>query len=216
MTKKKIDNSSKTSYLSLFSLGILAAVIGIGVVLDGLLVYGHPWFHSISDSATTGLETGMLLPFGLGGLAFFMLGYTGYDKVDNILAKLMAFGFFLVAMQPCSAGGSGLMKIGAFGLTPAWSSHIHSIGALLGFGVMAYWVSIQFRKGVLDDDQTTMKKWRNRIYATVGWTMLSALIVVALGKIFDWSTTIFWAEECLLLPASVAILVKSGAFLKDK
>lgn len=208
--------SSKSTYLSLMILALLAFTLGIGVVLDGMLVYNLPWFTSISESATTGPWTGMILPFVLGGMCIFFLGYRGYDLIDRICAKVMAFGAFGVAMQLCSSSYLyGYDKVGLLGLTPSTSNIVHSISAFLLFGTMIYWVGCRFTKGVLDDDPTNMKKWRNRIYKTCALLSLVGVVFLPIGKLLGIDASVFIAEEMILIPMSVAIFTKAGGWLKD-
>lgn len=216
MSKK--DSSSKMSYTSLITLGFVAMLIGIGVVLDGCLVYNLPFFTSISASATTGLMTGMLLPFGLGMMALFFFNYRGYDKTDEILAKIMAIGFTIVAMFPCSSiYTNGVESIGLLGLNPHSSNLIHSIGAVVGFASMAYWVGFQMTKGVMDEDKTVMKKWRNAVYRICFTLICFGILWFAIGDmIYPGGPNVWIAEEIILIPAGFACLVKGGGLLKDK
>ena len=212
-----MDNSSKMSYTSLFFLGVVAITIGLGVVLDGICVYGLPFFTSISESATTPLKTSMLLPFGLGLMSLFFFNYRGYDRTDNILAKLMAIGFSVVAMQPClSPYNQDFSAIGLFGVSPKMSNTLHNVGALMGFGAMWYWIMFQFTKGLMDEERTKMKRWRNRVYRGCGLAMLSGIAWFLIGEKVCLTAPNTWiAEELILIPAGIACLVKGGAFLKD-
>lgn len=211
-------NSSKSSYLSMMFLAILAFTLGVGVVIDGMLVYHMPFFTSISESATTGPRTGMILPFVLGGMAIYFVGYVGYDLIDRICAKVMALGAAGVAMQVCQSDYLiGYDKVGLFGLAPSYSNVIHSISALLLFGTMIYWVGCRFTKGVGDDKKTTMKKWRNKIYKTCAIASLAGVLWFAIGNlIFPHGPNVWIAEEMILLPMSVAIFTKAGGWLKDE
>lgn len=212
----KKDNSSKTSYISMIILGALAILLGFGVVLDGMVGYGYPFFSSISESATTGVEVGMILPFVLGAMSVFFLGYRGYDWVDNICAKVMALGSFGVAMQVCASQYSELYnKVGAFALSPHISNIIHGISAILLFGTMIFWIGTRFTKGVLDP--TPQKKWRNRIYKSCSLLALGGILWFIIGNwIFPGGPNVFIAEELILIPLGFAVMVKGGAFLKDK
>ena len=217
--KKTASNSqsSKSSYISMMFLAILAFILGFGVILDGMLVYDLPFFTSISESATTGAMTGMILPFVLGGMAIYFAGYRGYDLIDRICAKIMGLGAFGVAMQLClSEYIETYEKVGLLGLTPSTSNIVHSISALLLFGTMIYWVGCRFTKGVGDDDRTNMKKWRNRIYKTCAITSLAGVLWFAIGNlIFPHGPNVWIAEELILLPMAVAIFTKAGGWLKD-
>ena len=210
------DNSSKSSYISMMFLAFLGFILGFGVILDGMLVYGFPFFTSISESATTGPETGMILPFVLGGMAVFFAGYRGYDLADRICAKVMGLGAFGVAMQLClSDYVLNYKKIGLLGLSPSNSNIIHSISALLLFGTMIYWVGCRFTKGVGDDDRTNMKKWRNHVYKTCALLSLFGVVFFVVGPVLGIKTSVFWSEEMILLPLSIAIFTKAGGWLKD-
>ena len=211
------DNSSKSSYISMMFLAILGFILGFGVILDGMLVYNFPFFTSISESATTGPETGMILPFVLGGMAIYFAGYRGYDLIDRICAKIMGLGAFGVAMQLClSKYIKTYEKVGLLGLAPSTSNVVHSISALLLFGTMIYWVGCRFTKGVGDDDRTNMKKWRNRVYKTCALISLVGVIWFVLGPIvWPAGPNVWLAEQGVLLPMAVAIFTKAGGWLKD-
>lgn len=217
MKNSHSDNSSKSSYISMMFLAFLGFILGFGVILDGMLVYGFPFFTSISESATTGPETGMILPFVLGGMTVFFAGYRGYDLADRICAKIMGLGAFGVSMQLClSKYVADYEKIGLLGLSPSNSNIIHSISALLLFGTMIYWVGCRFTKGVGDDDRTHMKKWRNRVYKTCALASLAGVLWFIVGK-FIWPTgpNVWIGEILVLIPMTISIFVKAGGWLKD-
>lgn len=216
--KKTVSNSqsSKSSYTSMMFLAVLAFILGFGVILDGMLVYDLPFFTSISESATTGAMTGMILPFVLGGMSIYFAGYRGYDLIDRICAKIMGLGAFGVAMQLClSEYIETYEKIGLLGLAPSASNIVHSTSALLLFGTMIYWVGCRFTKGVGDDDITHMKKWRNRVYKTCALLSLAGVLFFIVGPILGVKASVFWSEEMILLPMAVAIFTKAGGWLKD-
>ena len=216
--KKTVSNSqsSKSSYISMMFLAILAFILGFGVILDGMLVYDLPFFTSISESATTGAMTGMILPFVLGGMAIYFVGYRGYDLIDRICAKIMGLGAFGVAMQLCSSEYiKTYKKVGLLGLAPSTSNTVHSVSALLLFGTMIYWVGCRFTKGVGDDDRTNMKKWRNRVYKTCALLSLSGVLFFIVGPMLGVKASVFISEELVLIPMSAAIFTKAGGWLKD-
>lgn len=210
------DNSSKSSYISMMFLAILAFILGVGVILDGMLVYNLPFFTSISESATTGAMTGMILPFVLGGMSIYFVGYRGYDLIDRICAKVMGLGAFGVAMQLCSSEYIAYYeKVGLLGLSPSTSNIVHSVSALLLFGTMIYWVGCRFTKGVGDDDRTNMKKHRNKVYKTCALLSLSGVLFFIVGPMLGVKASVWIAEELILLPMAVAIFTKAGGWLKD-
>jgi hypothetical protein len=216
--KKSTTNSqsSKSSYLSMMFLAILAFVLGFAVTLDGMLVYNLPFFTSISESATTGPMTGMIMPFVLGGMFVYFVGYRGYDKIDRICAKIMGLGAFGVAMQLCYSDYLvNFKKVGLFGLSPNTSNIVHSVAAILLFATMIYWVGCRFTKGVGDDNITHMKKRRNKIYKTCALASLAGVVFFIVGPILGIKASVFISELLILLPLSLAIFTKAGGWLKD-
>jgi hypothetical protein len=212
----KSTQSSKSSYISMMFLAVLAFILGFAVTLDGMLVYDLPFFTSISESATTGPMTGMILPFVLGGMFVYFIGYRGYDKIDRICAKIMGIGAFGVAMQLCYSDYiKSFEKVGLFGLSPNVSNLIHSIAAILLFATMIYWVGCRFTKGVGDDNITHMKKRRNKIYKTCALASLAGVIFFIVGPILEIKASVFISELLVLLPLSLAIFTKAGGWLKD-
>jgi hypothetical protein len=215
------DNSSKTSYISLVLLGILAMVFPFTIMFDGMLVYGYEFFHfdSISESATTNNTLSMILPFILGGMTIFFLGYRGYDWVDRLLSKCMAIGATIVALQFCSSpNNEGMAAIGFFGMMPFVSNIVHTIGAVILMTAMNLMILCCFTKRNVMEEITNEKKWRNRLYRICGWTsIISTVVFVLFNLVFKTSLpTIFIAEVLMLFPCGLSFAVKGGAFIRDK
>lgn len=215
----------KTSSNNLFILGLIGIAVGFLVLISGSL-YGYSFFVSISESATTPLTTSMILPFCLGAMSIFFFGYKGYDMLDVLLTKSMAVGALVVAMCPCKSEFITSEKIGLFCLSVNTSNILHHIGAVMLFGAFIFWVGIQFRKGktFIDIDRkpkqyfTKQKKVRNEFYFWCALTSLAGVAMVALGA-FDltYITNYIWlGEVMMLMPLSVAVIIKSGIILKDK
>ncbi|NLB28777.1 MAG: hypothetical protein GX823_00890, partial [Clostridiales bacterium] len=116
-----MNKSPKYSHVQLAFLGFVALLIGIVCMLDVTLVYGLPALTSISESATTGNDAGMLLPFALGCMFTFGISYVGYCKVERILTRVMAVGFLVVAMQICDSVYVVTERVGLLGLPPGVS-----------------------------------------------------------------------------------------------
>jgi hypothetical protein len=92
------------------------------------------------------------------------------------------------------------------------------IGAIGGFGLMWVWVTFFFTKTNPECSPTRRKKTRNIVYYTLGLIMLFGVLLLIIGAFgaFNESFPHTWlAEEILLLPAGVALLIKSGIFLSD-
>ncbi|SDP27654.1 hypothetical protein SAMN04487897_16210 [Paenibacillus sp. yr247] len=205
----------KDSKLNLGILGFVALLLGAICLIDCTLVHGLPLITSISESATTGNRAGMILPFALGCMALYCAGYVGYCTSERIIVKIMAAGFVLVALQPCESIYITDSKVGAFGASPAVSGLLHNIGALIGFGLMFVWIAFFFTRS--NGKMTTRKIWRNRIYMICSSAMISAISLFIVGNIVNMgSMLVFIAENFLLIPAGVAIIIKSGLILADK
>ncbi|MDR0889877.1 MAG: hypothetical protein LBM28_04420 [Oscillospiraceae bacterium] len=200
-------------------MGIIALTLGIVCVLDTTFVYGYPFITSISESATIGNKTGMLLPFALGCMFTFCFSYVGYNETERSLVHTMGYFFLLVAMQICASPYVTENKVGLLGLRPVLSNSIHSISAIIGFGLMWIWVMFFFTKSTPNGTVTRQKRMRNKLYYTMGILMFFGFLLLILGRLgaFRSGFPYTWlAEEFILIPAGIAILVKSGVFLRDK
>lgn len=209
--------SAITSFNNLLILGIISITIGAIIAVSGYYGYNYSFFSSISESATTPLTTSMILPFCLGGMGIFFMGYSGYDKTDFWLTKLMALGAFIVTMCPCKSYYLTSDRIGLFGLDANTSNVIHYVGALVMFLAFIYWVMFQFTKSnVLV--KTKEKRIRNSVYLFCSLCSLSGIILIILNSLnlVLLPNAIFWGEELILIPLGIAVIIKSGILLKDK
>lgn len=222
MKLKQLLNKSGISKISvgqLYVLGIIALSIGFGVVLDGILFYGYPFFNSISASATTHATTSVILPYLLGMMSLYLITYQGYDLWDTILTKIMAVGFGLVAMQPCLSSYDEMVpKIGLLAQSPSVSNIIHSTGAIFGFVSMIIWIGFCFTKSN-SKKPTEQKNKRNRWYRGCALASTLGIVWFIIGDmIFPGFPNVWLAEEFILLPIGVAVLIKAESFkwLNDK
>lgn len=145
----------------------------IVVILSLAFGYGFP--NSIS---ATYFVAPCIAPFMiiLGAAGVLLFTYKGYDIVDNILNTAAgAFGLG-VCLFPC-AGASG--NIGTFQLPANISGTIHTICALLFFGILAYNSLFQFTKGL--PNPTPNKKKRNIIFRICGIGMIGSFILSPLS-----------------------------------
>lgn len=203
------------SHLQLAFLGLVSILVGIICMLDTMMIYKLPALTSISQSATTGIRCGMILPFVLGCMFTFCISYVGYCKSEKILTRIMAIGFMVVAMQICNSEYVNLNQVGLFGLTPEISNILHCIGAVVGFGAMYIWIAFFFTRGV--PEPTPRKLVRNKVYVVCAIMMECGIAYFVLGTLgFAGKHSVFIAEELMLIPAGFALIVKSGIFLCDK
>lgn len=205
----------KSSHLQLAFLGIVSITVGIVCMLDTVFVYHLPALTSISESATVGNRSEMLLPFALGCMFTYSIAYIGYCRSERVLTRVMAIGFAVVAMQICNSEYIAFDRVGLLGLSPAASNIVHSIGAVTGFGAMFIWVTFFFTRGVANP--TPEKHIRNQIYLSCATLMAAGIVLFILGMLGVMGEySVFIAEEFMLIPAGFALLVKSGLVLRDR
>lgn len=209
-------NFAKSSHNSLRILGFMGLLLGFLVVLIGTLFYNQSFFTSISASATY-YGTMYILPFVLGGISVYFWGYQGYDEKDRICTKIMSVAAFLTAMFQCkSIYNVQEFQIGLLALPPFYSGIIHSVSAAALFITLIIWIGFLFRKS--SGQPTAQKGHRNKIYSISACAMFIGTLLFFFGfyKASDKFPIIWLAEVIILIPASLAILIKSGALLKDK
>ena len=203
-------------------MGFIAIFIGPFLLAAVSLIHRLPFPRSISETATVGNRTGMILPFMLGCLALYALSYAvaySYDKWDRVFTAGMFSGFLVVAMQPSSSPYVDTERVGLLGLSESWSGILHCIGAVVGFGSMVFWVMLCFRKSdKLKRERTAEKNKRNTIYFWLGVAMILSLLLflIDLTGVFGTGFPVVFVTEWVMLTfGGVACLFKGGLFLRD-
>ena len=209
--------------IQLIIMGIVAIIIGPVVAGVTTLVHGLPFPMSISETGTIANQSAPLLPFFLGMLAIFALGYSltyAYSKIDSVFTGLMFVGFGVVALQMCASVYITQETVGAFGLSPSMSAIFHNVGAFVGFGALICWVMLCFTKSDKPkNERTKEKRLRNVLYWGFGITgtiCLALLILSNLGIIKSNFPMVFVLEIVVLTFCGIACLVKGEVALKDK
>lgn len=213
-----VDIKSKSSNIQLAFLGFVSLFIGIICMVCTVFIYGYDPLTSISESATTGNAAGMILPFALGCMFTYTIAYVGYCRSERIITRVMGVSFFVVAMQICNSRYITERRVGLLGFSPAASNILHLCAAALGFGLMFVWITFYFTRSDKEKKHRTKEKIiRNYIYTACGAAMFCGLLMLIIGSFVPMGQYIvFIGEEFILIPASFAIIVKSGLILKDK
>jgi len=216
--KSEIDYANKQRQYQLVVLGVVSILLGALCAFICVVVYKLPMLSSISQSATTGVQAGMILPFGLGMMVLFAITYKSYCLSERIIVILMGIGFALVAMQPCySSYLAHEPSVGLLGLPPKISDIVHLIGAAMGFGLMAVWIMFYFTKTDKTKIPTSEKLRRNAWYRFWGGGVFISILLLCLCFFVDFGPIgVFVAEELALFSMGMAVLVKGGAFFRDK
>jgi len=213
-----IITSNKSSNIQLAFLGFVSFFIGIICMISTVCIYGFDPLTSISESATTGNATGMILPFALGCMFTYAIAHVGYCRSERIITRVMGVSFLIVAMQICNSIYVTEPRVGLLGLSPGLSNIIHICAAASGFGLMTVWITFYFTRSDKEKkDRTRQKIIRNYIYIACGAAMFCGLAMLIIGSFVSMGHyAVFIGEEFILIPASFAIVVKSGLILKDK
>jgi hypothetical protein len=209
---------NKSSNIQLAFLGFVSFFIGVVCMISMVFVYGYEPLTNISESATTGNAAGMILPFALGCMFTYTIGYLGYCLSERILARIMGICFFVVAMQVCNSLYVTETRVGLLGVSPELSDIIHMCATSLGFGLMFIWITFYFTRSNKEKTERTRQKIiRNKIYIACGTAMFCGLAILIISYFVPMGRYIvFIGEELILIPAGFAIVVKSGLFLRDK
>ena len=218
----KIGAKKTFRRFQLGTMGFVAIFIGPLVLFTTSVTYKLKFPNSISETATIANRAGAILPFCLGALALFALTYAivyAYDGLDKIFTVGMASGFTVVAMQMCSSAYIDVDRVGLLGVIPKTSNILHSLGAVIGFGSMIFWIMLCFRKSDRRKSlQTKEKHIRNKIYFCSGIAMILSLglfILDSAGLFGDNFPVVFVAECAMLLFGGISCLIKGGVILRD-
>lgn len=189
----------------------------------------------IEGSISAYFHTGMREVFvgSLCAIAVFLVCYKGYERRDNIAARVAGISVFLVALFPTrersrEAGDSGAPVLDSATLfssanapDPAYVGVIHFVSAAVFFITLAVMSIYLF---TLSDtlDPTPEKRQRNRVYVVSGWTILISIALVAITKLFlgdSWNqqtSFIFWLETIAVIAFAISWLTKAEVILGDR
>ena len=212
------DSSRGTRSLVLSYLTLRKAVGILGLGLPFVLAAGKELLQGpgIEPSISAYYYTSMGDVFvgTLCAIGVFMFSYRGYERSDAIAGKLACLFAVGTALLPT--------------IPPVNSSHteritgmVHYTFAVGFFIVLAYFSLVLFRKTDPTKPTTKMKRWRNRVYAACGSTILACIALLAAyaaigrGTALDRLNPVFWLESLAVLMFGLSWFVKGEAILAD-
>lgn len=198
------------SYLTLRTLiGALGILLPLLLFIANYISFSSTKIeNSISDyydnAAAGDVLVGVLFVLG-----FFLLSYKGYEKIDELTAKL-GFVFALgVALFPTTS--------------PVKFVHImHFVFAFLLFSVFIFFALFLFRKTDKNGVITQKKETRNRAYLICGIIMIICVLGIAavsllksLEDIGSKYNLVFWFETVALVTFGFSWITKGELLWKD-
>ena len=210
------DNSNDSlvlSYLELRkSIGFLGIALPFVVALGTMLLVSGGLMSSISSyyySIMGDYFVGSLCATGV-----FMWSYRGYDKRDEIAAKIAALSAIGIALFPTLPHTGATAVQMAIGI-------VHIVFAAVFFSTLIFFALVLFRKTNPAVPPTPEKIIRNRVYTVCGYTILACIILIVAVKLLPDNPTlealnpIFWLEALMIEAFGISWLVKGEAILKD-
>ena len=156
----------------------LRAMIGwLGMLLPWIVVIltgGFP--PSISATWYTNACTPFMII--LGSAAFLLISYKGYERIDDITLTCSGIAGLMICLFPCKNPWEDLVCVGTFVVDMKISHIIHSVSAIVFFGLLAYNSIFLFTKS--SGEMTRNKKIRNTIYKVCGVGMLASFLILLL------------------------------------
>lgn len=196
-------------------LRIMIGVLGMLLPwLVALITLSWPASISITYYSLFAVGTFMVV---LGSAGVLLVNYKGYSLIDDISSTLAGvFGIF-ICLFPCAADKEVDVRVGIFHLMSKSSNIIHTISAVLFFGILAFMSFFLFTK--TSGEMTKQKKIKNIIYRVCGIGMLGSftLLLLKLFRGFNCYNLIWIVETISLFFFGLSWIVKSDAFpfLKD-
>lgn len=206
---------TKESYLYLRKvLGILGMLLAPLSLLTALIFgpnsaypVSNLWYSSISITFYSNagpIMIGLLVATGI-----FLITYTGYNTLDNVLCTIAGIASIGIAFFPCENNAVNI-PVGIFNLPINISTIIHSICAGVFFGILSFNSIFLFTKTDQDIVVKGTKKWqRNLIYRICGIVMAISMVVGAISGKFGIPKAILMVAEWIALTAfGISWLVK--------
>jgi len=130
-----LTNRRQSLIISYLTMRRLIGVIGIGlpiiIVLGGFIQNEFVMLDLISNYYYTNMRdffVGLLF-----GISLFLISYTGYEKIDNIVGNLSGLFALGIIMFPTSMYCGKDIKVGIFLINDTLSENIHLIFSALFF-----------------------------------------------------------------------------------
>jgi len=200
-------------------IGVLGIALPIIIVFGGFIQNGFVILDSISNYYYTNMRdffVGILC-----GVSLFLISYTGYEKIDNLIGNLAGIFAFGIITFPASMYSGRDVRVGIFLINDTISGYIHLIFSALFFILLSYNSIFLFTKhgpGRISRE----KKHRNVIYRLCGIIMIVSMVLIIIYTSF-FKTTVAWKIHPVLILETVALLafgiswlVKGNTLYKDK
>ncbi|MBT3533682.1 MAG: DUF998 domain-containing protein [Rhodospirillaceae bacterium] len=212
--------------LILSYLALRKAVGGLGALLPVILAIGAALIFQtgLQDSVSYYYYTGMGNVFVgiLCAIGVFLMSYRGYGIVDDrpgdpalifVIAGVFAIGVALFPTEPLIAASTTDVTIGI----------IHLVFAGLFFLTIAYVSLFLFTRTDPAKTLTTIRKRRIQTYRVCGWTIVGAIILIAVQAVLPNDTRqlinpyhpVFWLESVAVVAFGVSWLTKGKAILRN-
>jgi hypothetical protein len=208
LTESRTPGNANDQIIPYFTLRILIGAAGISLPI--LLVIGKliaenslRLEYSISDYYDNS-TAGDILVGVLFSLAFFLVSYKGYARIDSIAANFGCAFALGVALFPTTSKNT-------------FVHYAHFGFALLLFSIFIFFSLYLFRKSV--PHPTKQKKNRNKVYLVCGVFMILCIVGIAVSMIFDVPPNlhlVFWLESIALASFGFSWITKAEVLFQDE
>jgi hypothetical protein len=200
-------------------IGILGIALPIVVVLGGLMQKDPVIEGSISGYYYTNMRD--LFVGALCVVSLFLMSYKGYEKIDDVVAKMSGAFALGMVIFPTSMFSGKVVRVGVFLIDDNVSLYIHLIFGALFFLSLSFNSIFLFTRrhpGVMGK----AKRRRNVVYRSCGIVMVLAMLCITIYMIFFMNTNIakmnpvLIFESIALMAFGVSWLVKGNTLFKDQ
>lgn len=153
----------------------LRATIGwLGMLLPWIVVILIGYFPD-SISATWYTNACTVFMIILGSASFLLVSYKGYERIDDILLTCSGIAGLGICLFPCAVTPAH-EKVGTFMIDNQVSNILHTVFAVMFFGLLAYNSLFLFTKSC--GEITVKKKIRNTIFRVCGIGMVASFAIL--------------------------------------
>ena len=208
LTETKRAGNANDQIIPYYTLRILIGAAGISLpilLLIGKLIAENSFRleYSISDYYDNS-TAGDILVGVLFSLAFFLVSYKGYARIDSIAANLGCAFALGVALFPTTSKNT-------------FVHYSHFVFSFLLFSVFIFFSLYLFRKS--SPHPTKQKKNRNKVYLVCGILMILCIAGIALCQIFNIDANlhlVFWLESLALASFGFSWITKAEVVFQDE